>query len=102
MATFVPTVTLVRLVFSKNAASPMLVISRPLVVLGMTTAPPGPVYSDMFKEPSLLDVNVNWACDNTGGVSKRKRSNSFAAKHIFVFCVIFIQHTTSVFCENRF
>src|SRR5271163_3620601 len=38
MATLVPTVTLVRLFILKNAASPMLVIGRPLVVLGMTTA----------------------------------------------------------------
>jgi hypothetical protein len=39
LVTLLPIVTLVRLVQSENAFSPMLVTGRPLIVLGMVTAP---------------------------------------------------------------
>ena len=96
MATLVPTVTLVRLVFSKNAASPMLVIIDPLVVPGMTTAPPGPVYLAMLREPSLLVVKVYWACAITGGDRDRRSSKSLAAQAILDVCNFFILHPSSM------
>src|ERR1700683_4347539 len=92
-ATLVPTVTLARVELLKNAASPMLVIARLLVVLGMTTAPPGPVYLAMFREPSLLVVNIYWACAITGDNSDRSISKSCAAQAIDV---------RGFFIRNRF
>ena len=48
---------LVRLVFGRSqvpakASSPMLVTGRPLMVSGMTTSPPGPVYRVILTVPS--------------------------------------------------
>ena len=40
-------VTRVRLVLSRKAEPPMLVTGRPLIMPGMSTAPPGPVYPVM-------------------------------------------------------
>src|ERR1035437_2680066 len=61
-------VTLVRLVHIQNAISPILVTGRPLVVLGMVTAPPGPVYLVMVIAP-LLVVYLNWAGTAAGSVN---------------------------------
>lgn len=61
-----PIVMLVRLVQKKNAPLPMLVTGKLLVVSGIITAPPGPVYSWMFSEPSKLVVKRNWARSATG------------------------------------
>jgi len=47
LVTLVPIVMLVTLVEKWNAKSPMLVTGRPFVMLGMVTAPPGPVYPVM-------------------------------------------------------
>jgi len=44
-------VTLARLVQPRNASSPMLVTGRPLITLGIVTAPPGPVYPVMVTAP---------------------------------------------------
>ena len=58
-------VMLVRVVLELNAEFPMLVTGRPLVVLGMVTSPPGPVYPVMVIAP-LLVTKVNWACTAGG------------------------------------
>ena len=47
-------VTLVRLVQNWNAHDPMLVTGRPLMVSGMVTAPPRPVYPMMVNVPLLV------------------------------------------------
>src|SRR5271155_4125279 len=92
----VPTVTPVRVELLKKAASPMVVMGRPLAVLGMTTAPPGPGYCAMFREPSLLVVNVYGACAITGGARNRRSSKHFAAQAIFDVCGFFILHRFSM------
>ena len=56
LVTLLAIVTLVRLVQSSNASSPMLVTGRPLIVLGMVTAPPGPLYPVMVIVPLLTNV----------------------------------------------
>src|SRR5208282_325242 len=90
MATLVPTVTLARVDISKNAASPMLVIGSPLVISGMTTVPPGPVYWATFRVPSLLVVNVYCACASKDGASNRKINKCLAAQAIFDVCGFFM------------
>ena len=52
--------TLARPLLNSNARAAMLVTGRALVVLGMVTAPPEPVYLVMVIVP-LLVVKVNWA-----------------------------------------
>ncbi len=47
-------VTLVRLVQPENASHPMLVTNRPLIVSGMVTAPPGPMYPVIAIVPLLV------------------------------------------------
>ncbi len=47
-------VTLIMLEHSQNAASPMSVTGRPLIVSGMVTAPPGPVYRVIVMVPLLV------------------------------------------------
>src|SRR5439155_19056489 len=53
----------------------MLVTGKPLVVLGIITAPPGPVYPVIVMLP-LLVMNVNWAC-TTEGSARSSRRNRF-------------------------
>src|ERR1035441_8551989 len=67
LVTLLGIMMLVRLRHEKNAQSPMLVTGRPLVVLGMVTSPPEPVYPAMVIVP-LLVVQVNWACTAAGKV----------------------------------
>ena len=43
-----------RLVLSLNASSAMPVTARPLIVSGMATAPPGPVYPVIVMVLSLV------------------------------------------------
>ena len=47
-------VTLVRLVWDENAYCPILVTGRPLVVSGMVTSSPVPVYRVMVMAPLLV------------------------------------------------
>src|SRR6185436_9202339 len=54
LVTLLGIVTLVRLGLLKNARNPMLVTDRPLIVSGMATAPPGPVYPVMMIVPLLV------------------------------------------------
>ena len=67
--------TLVRLVLLENEPSPIAVTARPLVVLGITTTPPGPVYPVMVIAP-LLVVKVNWAWTTAGSI----KSSSSASR----------------------
>jgi hypothetical protein len=53
LVTLLGMVTLVRRVHQENASYPMLVTGRPLIVLGMVTAPPEPVYPVMVIAPLL-------------------------------------------------
>src|SRR3954469_14724656 len=46
----------------------MRVTGNPVIILGIVTAPPGPVYPVMVIVP-LLVVNVNWACTTVGKAS---------------------------------
>jgi hypothetical protein len=48
-------VTLVRLMSSMNALSPMAVTGRPVIVSGMTTTPPGPVYPVIVIAPLVTE-----------------------------------------------
>ena len=52
-------VTLVRVVLFWNAAAATPVIARLLMVAGMTTAPPGPVYPVMISPPLPSAVVAN-------------------------------------------
>ena len=54
LVTLLGIVTLVRLVQKQNVIAPMLVTGRPLIVLGMATSPPEPVYPVMVIVPSLV------------------------------------------------
>jgi hypothetical protein len=72
-------VTLVRLVQYRNALSQMSVTGTPLIVLGIVTAPPGPVYPVMAIVPSQT-MEVNWACTAIGSAN----SSSSALKHVFI------------------
>jgi len=53
LATLSGIVTLVRL-HEANALSPMLVTCKPLIVSGMMTSPPGPVYPVMVIVPLVV------------------------------------------------
>jgi hypothetical protein len=46
-------VTLIRVVFEWNAESPMLVTARSLIVPGMLTTPPAPVYPVMVASVAV-------------------------------------------------
>jgi hypothetical protein len=72
LVTLLGIVTLVRLQQPENALTPMPVTDQPLVLLGIVTAPPGPVYPVMVIVP-LLVVQVNWACTTAGGVSSTNK-----------------------------
>ena len=54
LATLSGIVTLVRLPHEANALSPMLVTCKPLIVSGMMTSPPGPVYPVMVIVPLVV------------------------------------------------
>src|SRR2546426_664240 len=54
LVTLLGIVTLVRLVLYWNAESPMRVTGRPLIVSGMATAPPGPMYPVTVIVPLLV------------------------------------------------
>jgi hypothetical protein len=54
LVTLLGIVTLVRLVQPENAQAPMVVTGRLLVVPGMVTAPPAPVYLVMVIVPLLV------------------------------------------------
>jgi len=53
LVTLLGMVTLVR-VWPQNAESPMLVTGRPLIVSGIVTSPPGPVYPMMVMVPLVV------------------------------------------------
>jgi hypothetical protein len=53
LVTLLGIVTLVRLVLSRNASSPMLVTGRPPMELGIVTAPPAPVYPVIFTAAAV-------------------------------------------------
>src|ERR1035438_6632036 len=82
LVTLLGTTTLARLMQSEKAKLPMLVTDRPLMVVGMVTAPPGPVYPVMVIVP-LLVVKVNWACTTTGSASSSSRGSS-TLNHVFI------------------
>src|SRR5277367_3923956 len=69
----------------------MLVTFKPLVVSGMTTAPPGPLYLEILRVPSLLVVKTNWACAISEENSKRRNNESLAGRPIFAIWVVFIR-----------
>jgi hypothetical protein len=54
LVTLLGIVTLVSLVQSENAFSPMLVTGRPLIVLGMVTAPLEQLYRVMVMAPLFV------------------------------------------------
>src|SRR3982751_302086 len=54
-------VTLSKVKHCQNAPLPIVVTGSPLIVEGIVTSPPGPVYFVMVIAP-LLVVKVNWAC----------------------------------------
>jgi len=68
---FVMLLGIVTLVMERpvNAALPMLVIGRPLVVLGMITILAVPVYLVIVSVLSGLVVYVYWACTTAGKAS---------------------------------
>ena len=70
-------VTPVRLAQNSNAESPILVIGSPLVVSGIVTAPPVPVYLVMVTVP-LLVVKSNWACTGVDSIKSSNRSSLVA------------------------
>src|ERR1017187_5728862 len=80
-------VTLDRRKEAANALFPMLVTGRPLVVLGMSTAPPEPVYPLMVIVP-LLVVRMNWPSTTTGSVNSNKSGSSTLTR-------VFIRHSDS-------
>jgi hypothetical protein len=61
LATVLGIVTLVTFVKSPNAKYPMRVTGKPLIVAGITTSPPAPLYRVMVIV-LLLVMKVNWAC----------------------------------------
>ena len=61
-------VTLVRLLQKQKASNPMLMTGRPLIVSGMVTAPPGPVYLVMVIVP-LVIMQLNWASTTAGSAN---------------------------------
>src|ERR1035441_8512248 len=71
----------------------MLVTARPLIVLGIITAPPGPVYPVMVIAP-LLVVKVNWACTTAGSVTS-DRSRSSLLNDVFIPDPGFQEQTSS-------
>ena len=73
-------VTLLRLVRSINAAFPMQVTGRSLILSGMATAPPLPVYLVMVMAP-LLVATVNCAHTATG-IAKSKSPAAIKAERI--------------------
>jgi hypothetical protein len=73
--TVVLMITLVKLEQLMNAESAMLVTGRPLVVLGMITAPPEPVYPVMVIAPLLVE-KVNWACTAAGSINSNNSGSS--------------------------
>jgi len=73
-------VTDVTLPSDANAEFPILLTGRPLVMLGMVTAPPGPVYPVMVIAP-LLVVKLNWAFTTTG-IARSSGDISMAAQAI--------------------
>src|ERR1017187_7007741 len=58
----------------------MQVTGSPLVVPGMVTHPPGPVYAVMVIAP-LLVVKVNWACTTPGSANS---SSGSTLKRVFI------------------
>src|ERR1035441_1935060 len=54
LATLLGMVMLVRPGRPENAPAPMLVTGRPVIVLGMVTAPPEPVYTVMVIVPLMV------------------------------------------------
>jgi len=83
-------ITLVTVSLKKNAESPMLVTGRPLVEMGMVTAPPGPVYPVMVIAP-LFVTKMNWACTTTGSVN----TNTIVSKHLAQAVLIWIRFFTA-------
>jgi hypothetical protein len=56
LVTLLGMATLVRLLLPRNASYLMLTTLRPLIELGMVTAPPGPVYPVIVQVPLPLLV----------------------------------------------
>jgi hypothetical protein len=54
LVTLLGIVTLVRLLHDWKAELPMLVTGSPAIVLGIATAPPGPVYAVMVTAPFVI------------------------------------------------
>src|SRR5437867_3619483 len=65
----------------------MILTGRPLIVLGMVTAPPEPVYPVMVIAP-LLVVMVNWAFTTVGSVKSSTSGSSVA--HALLKCPIIL------------
>ena len=59
-----------------NAELPILVTGQPLVVSGIATVPPGPVYLVIWIAP-LLVVKVNWPCATMGSITSRRNCSCF-------------------------
>src|ERR1035438_3379090 len=68
---------LVRFVLPWNALIPTIVTGKPLVELGMVTAPPGPVYRVMVIAP-LLVVNMNCACTTAGSTNSASAASAWS------------------------
>src|ERR1022692_1059916 len=69
LVTLLPIVTPDRLVQFKNESSPRLVTGRPSIMLGMITAPPGPMYL-MIVIVLLLVVQIQGTCGSHGAVGR--------------------------------
>jgi hypothetical protein len=67
---------------SKNAEFPMLVTGRPLIVLGMTTAPPEPVYFVIAIAPPLTRY-WNWAFAAAVNIIAHSRQAIFNEYDVF-------------------
>ena len=71
---------------------------RPLVMLGIVTAPPEPVYFVMLIVP-LLVVKLNWACTVAGSAKNSRNRGDFAAWMILAIKVVgFMLQPFSVVC----
>jgi hypothetical protein len=60
-------------------------------MLGMITAPPGPVYPVMVIAP-LLVTNSNWACTTAGSGKSNSSGSSLVAQAVLKHLAIVLGH----------
>ena len=71
-------VTLLMLLFPKNAFDPIIVTVKPLVKAGITILPPLPVYPVTVIVPSILVLKLYCACTAVASVKYKNGTNKNA------------------------